>query len=197
MALPRVVVTFHKRIYFQPLRQTKKQARDALVAELAELNRYPERSSAGDGPAIIQYYFRFKVARALYAVLSKYNYTTIETINLGDQLNAYELNYYNFENKSLEFEEIVIDKIIKQSYEPDPQEARFIYEYCLKREMGLTQKQIFESAPTTAINLIQEGDIIYQNLKGDPFVKSGWREEINGVDKISNLARQLIHFYSY
>lgn len=180
--------------YYPPVTADQKtQAHDALVADLTELARYPERGVSDPGPSIVQRHFRFKISRALYVLLSKYNFPTISSVSGGENLNQFVSQYYLLENSAPGFEQIAIEKIGAQVPQKMPIMWSALYEYCLNRALNFTPEQIKNSngQPNFGITS-EEEESLYQKLKIDPQIGPGLSSEANSVDAFTRVARELL-----
>lgn len=171
----------------------KQQAHDALLADLAELARYPERNAIELGPSIIQRHFNFKAPRALYLLLAKYTYPTIASVPGGEELNRYEADYYNFENTLPAFEQSGIEKVGEIVAQKQPYVWRSVFEYCVLRAAGATATQLVSAngQPSFGVTPEQE-EAIFLKLYTDPKFGPNLKAEADFLQTFTNRAYALL-----
>lgn len=171
----------------------KQQAREALLTDLGELARYPERGPATPGPAIIQTHFRSKAPRALYLLLARYNFNTIESVDGGTNLNQFEAQYYEFETHAPAFEERALQRIGSLVPQHTPYAWATFYHYCISRAAAFTPEQVssingemnFGISPDSA-------ETLYQKIKLDPEIGPGLISEVAMINAFTNLTVALL-----
>ena len=171
----------------------KRQAREALLTDLSELARYPERGNVELGPSLVQHHFRYKAPRALYILLEKYNHSTIAEVPNGDKLNAFEASYYDFESKTPTFEQGALAKIGAKVPQKTPYAWQIYYEYCINRSAGLAQKSIISETGDMNYGITPEqAELIYQQITTDPDVGPGLTVEGQAIGLFTNLTTELL-----
>ena len=180
--------------YFPPVTaDQKQQAHEALLADLTELGRYPERGAVDLGPSIAQQHFRFKVSRALYLLLAKYNYFTIATVSGGDQLNKFEADYYAFESNAPSFEQLVFAKIGADAPQRMTEAWHDLFEYSFVRALGFTPEQFAGGNGQTNFGITPEQEeMVFQKLMADPTTGPSLKAEANFVNSFTSRARELL-----
>lgn len=90
----------------------KADASVRVLGDIKELSLFPDLTDLPQHKTMLQSLLVYKPAEKLFTLLSRYNYNEITLIEgYGSQLEKYKEDYYNYEERQLSFEELLVQKI--------------------------------------------------------------------------------------